>query len=173
MNSAINLAATAQTRARYNRITHFYDSLESGGEGRFKAWRQMLWLQVRGDILEVGVGTGKNLPYYPHGARVIAIDIADPMLDRAQKRAQELGVAADLRVGDVQALDFPDNSFDTVIATFVFCCIPTPWLRELGRVVKPGGQILLLEHVRVDRPLDGASDGLVEPARRTHLGRKY
>lgn len=165
MNSPIDLAATAQTRARYNRIARFYDSLESGGEGRFKAWRQMLWLQVRGDILEVGVGTGKNLPYYPRGARVIAIDIADRMLDRAQKRAQELGVAADLRVGDVQALDFPDNSFDTVIATFVFCSVPDPvqGLRELGRVVKPGGQILLLEHVRVDRPLMGRAMDLLSP----------
>ena len=74
-------------------------------------------------------------------------------------------VAADLRVGDVQALDFPDNSFDTVIATFVFCSVPDPvqGLRELGRVVKPGGQILLLEHVRVDRPLMGRAMDLLSP----------
>jgi ubiquinone/menaquinone biosynthesis C-methylase UbiE len=111
MKDAIDLAATAQTKARYNRIARVYDSIESGSERMFKAWRQKLWSQVWGDILEIGVGTGKNLPYYPRGARVIAIDIADRMLDRAQ----ELGVAVDLQERDVQALHFPDNSFDTVI----------------------------------------------------------
>lgn len=165
MYNVIDRSATDQTKARYNRIARFYDTIESGSEGMFKGWRKQLWLQTRGDILEVGVGTGKNLPYYPRRARVTAIDLADRMLALARQRAHELGVAVDLREGDVQALDFPDRTFDTVVATFVFCSVPDPirGLRELGRVAKPDGQILLLEHVRIERPVIGQLMDLFTP----------
>ena len=85
------------------------------------------------------------------------IDLADQMLVQAREHAQQLGISVELREGDAQALDFPDNSFDTAVATFVFCSVPDPvrGLRELNRVVRPGGQILLLEHVRIDRPVIG------------------
>lgn len=150
--SSIDRAATDATKARYNRVARFYDLSEALFERRFKPWREQLWRQARGSILEVGVGTGKNMPYYPRGAKVIGIDLADRMLGRARQRARALGVSIALREGDAQALPFPDNTFDTAVATFVFCSVPDPvrGLRELRRVVKPGGHILLLEHVRLD-----------------------
>lgn len=108
-------------------------------------------------MLEVGVGTGQSMDYYPRGPRVTAIDLSERMLQRASKRADELGLDVDLRVMDVQHLDFPDRTFDAVAATCVFCSVPDPivGLRELKRVVKPGGDIWLLEHVRIDRPVIG------------------
>jgi ubiquinone/menaquinone biosynthesis C-methylase UbiE len=111
---------------------------------------------VRGPkVLEVGVGTGRNISYYPAGIDITAIDLAPGMLERAQKVAAALHANVDLRLGDVQILDFPDNTFDDVAATFVFCTVPDPilGLREVARVLKPGGQLLLLEHVRAANPI--------------------
>lgn len=160
-----NREATATTRARYNRIAPIYDLFETLSEGRFKPWREKLWSHAHGEILEVGVGTGKNFPFHPRGAKITGIDLADQMLARARKRAQELGKSIDLREGDAQSLDFPDDSFDTVAATFVFCSVPDPvrCLRELNRVVKPGGKILLLDHVRIDKPIVGQVMDLLDP----------
>ncbi len=163
MNSYMDVMSSARTKARYNRIARLYDLVETMSEGRFKPWRQLLWSQARGNILEVGVGTGKNFPYHPRTAKVTGIDLSDQMLVRAQKRARHLGSTIQLSEGDVQALEFPDNSFDTAAATFVFCSVPDPvqGLRELNRVVKPGGQILLLDHVRINSPTIGRlMDGL-------------
>jgi ubiquinone/menaquinone biosynthesis C-methylase UbiE len=146
---------TARTEARYNRIAPIYDLMEVLPEQQFRSWREKLWTRVpEGRVLEVGVGTGKNLPYHPPEVQVVGIDISERMLERAQQRAEELGKAVDLRRMDAQHLDFADDSFDAAVATFVFCSVPdaVQGLRELGRVVKPGGRILLLEHVRVNEP---------------------
>jgi ubiquinone/menaquinone biosynthesis C-methylase UbiE len=127
----------------------------------FRKWRGLVWqavhthLQslnadgVRRKLLEVGVGTGKNLPYYPEGIKATAIDISEKMLERARKRAQKLGQDAALLPMDAQALAFPDESFDVVVATFVFCSVPDPvlGLREINRVLKPEGRVVLLEHM--------------------------
>lgn len=149
--------ATKLTRARYNRLAPIYNFLEAIPEIMFKPWRKKLLARAKGKILEIGVGTGKNFPHYPQGSSVTGIDIADRMLIIARKKASALGLSFDLREGDVQRLNLPDQSFDTVVATFVFCSVPDPirGLRELRRVVKPSGQILLLEHVRIDRPVIG------------------
>jgi phosphatidylethanolamine/phosphatidyl-N-methylethanolamine N-methyltransferase len=150
--------ATALTRTRYQRIAPLYDKIESLMEGRFRPWRQKLWQSVRGpEVLEVGVGTGKNIEFWPVNAEITAIDLTPEMLAIARQRAMSLDWDADLRLGDVQLLEFPSASFDSVVATFVFCSAPDPvqGLREIGRVIRPGGQILLLEHVRIDRPIIG------------------
>jgi ubiquinone/menaquinone biosynthesis C-methylase UbiE len=153
----VRAVSTELTKARYNRIAPLYNFIEAIPEMMFKPWRKKLLAKAQGTILEIGVGTGKNFPHYPSGASVTGIDIAERMLGFSRKKASDLGLPFDLGEGDVQNLHFPDNSFDTVVATFVFCSVPDPvqGLRELRRVVKPSGQILLLEHVRIDKPIIG------------------
>lgn len=149
---------TQKTRARYQRISTLYDFMEILPERRYKPWRERLWSLVKGPkVLEVGVGTGKNMPFYPKGLQITGIDLTPGMLDRARKRADDLKLDVDLRIGDAQALDFPDETFDSVVATFVFCSVPDPLLGlgQLVRVVKPAGQVILMDHVRSEQPLFG------------------
>lgn len=157
---------TAAARARYDRIAAIYDLIEAPMErGKFARWREKLWAEVKGPrVLEVGVGTGKNFPYYPKDATVTAIDFSPRMLDRARLRAEREKIRVDLRLMDVQNLEFPDNTFDSVVATFVFCSVPDAikGLQELRRVTKPDGKIFLLEHVR-PRGLAGTLADLLNP----------
>jgi ubiquinone/menaquinone biosynthesis C-methylase UbiE len=158
---------TTLTWDRYQRISQVYDLMEIIPERRYSSWRERLWSLVRGpEVLEVGVGTGKNLAFYPDGVRVTGVDLASGMLERARKRAVILNMDVTLILGDAQNLEFPDSSFDTVVATFVFCSVsdPVQGLRELGRVVRPDGQILLMEHVRSDKPLVGDLMDVLNPA---------
>jgi ubiquinone/menaquinone biosynthesis C-methylase UbiE len=101
-------------------------------------------------VLEIAVGTGRNFPYYPAGIRLTGIEISEEMLALARARAAELGREIDLRLGDAQSLDFPDASFDTVVCTFSLCSIPddAKAVAEARRVLRPGGRLLLIEHVR-------------------------
>lgn len=142
---------TEATRKRYERIAPIYDLMESLMErSNYGQWRGLLWNKVEGSrILEVGVGTGRNFPYYPASAEITAIDFSEKMLSRARQKAREHDVKVDLRQMDVQSLNFEDNTFDTVVATFVFCSVPDPvkGLMEIKRVCKPSGKVLLLEHV--------------------------
>lgn len=165
-HTAIDERATAITRGRYQRLSRIYDRMEALPEQRFHPWRRRLWSLVqRPHVLEVGVGTGKNMPFWPRNVSMTAIDLTPGMLERARRRAAELNLNADLYLGDVQALDFPDASFDTAVATFVFCSVPDPvlGLRESKRVVKPGGQVLLLEHVRSPNAAVGKLMDLLNP----------
>jgi ubiquinone/menaquinone biosynthesis C-methylase UbiE len=159
--------ATALARARYDRQAARYDRRQGLLEGMQRPWRKRLWSLVTGPrVLEVGVGTGLNMPFWPDHLHITATDFAPQMLARAEKRAAELGLDADLRVGDVQALEFRDAEFDTAVATCVFCSVPDPvqGFRELGRVVRPGGQIVLLEHMRPNHPLIAVMTDLLTPA---------
>lgn len=150
----IDPRATAATRARYDRIAPFYDAMECISERRIAPWRGAVWRHVIGPrVLEIGVGTGKNIPYHPPAMRVTAFDLSSRMLERACARAGVRRADLDLCQADAQALPFADASFDTAVGTFVFCSVPDPvlGLRELRRVLKPGGQLLLVEHVLSER----------------------
>jgi ubiquinone/menaquinone biosynthesis C-methylase UbiE len=138
---------------RYQRIAPLYDLLDLPFEyGRYRRIRPLMFQGLSGRLLDAGVGTGRNIPFYPPGASVTGVDLSPAMLTRARERARSLGAEVDLRQMDVTRLDFPDGHFDAAVATFLFCVLPEeadgPALTELGRVVKPGGTIRLLEYVR-------------------------
>lgn len=150
-------AATDAARRRYDRLSRYYNMMEWAAERKaFTGWRHRLWGLVEGPrVLEVGVGTGKNIPHYPEGLQLTAIDFSPGMLLHARELASRSGAPVDLREMDVQELDFPDGSFDSAITTFVFCSVPDPirGLREIRRVLRPGGRAVLLEHVLSRRPV--------------------
>jgi ubiquinone/menaquinone biosynthesis C-methylase UbiE len=116
----------------------------------FEGGREWVCSRARGDVLEVSIGTGRNLPFYGPDVRLTGIDVSAAMLVLAKRRAEGIGRAADLRVGDAQALELPDASYDTVVCTLALCSIPDPRaaVAEMKRVLRPGGRVLLLEHVR-------------------------
>ncbi len=147
----------AATRRRYNRIAGFYDLLEIFDERRFRPWRLRMLARASGRVLEVGIGTGKNIPCYPAGVELTGMDAAEGMLAAAQARSRRSGVPAGLALADVQALPFRDDTFDTAVSTFVFCSVPDPLLGllELRRVVRPEGRILMLEHLQGGRSAPG------------------
>ncbi len=124
------------------------------------------------------MGSGPSFSYYPVGAKVIAVDSHAGRIEAARQRAQATGRDVELRVMDAQRLEFPDGLFDCAVSTLVFCSVPDPvlGLRELGRVVKPGGEIRLVEHVRIDRPLVGTLMDCLDPlmmwVAREHLNRR-
>jgi len=163
----INQEATTLTRARYQRISPVYDRIEWLMERRLRPWREKLWQFVYGPrVLEVGVGTGKNIQFWPLNCKITAIDLTPGMLEMARQQARTLNRQQDdLFLADVQHLELPSAIFNTVVATFVFCSVPDPvqGLREIGRVVRPDGQILLLEHVRIGRPIIGTVMDLIAP----------
>ena len=159
---------SAAIRKRYDRIAPYFEGLEAVMEGLFfKNWRKRLWEKVDGyHILEVGVGTGKNFDYYPADARVTAIDFSKEMLKQAVHKKARKNISVELDLMDAQSLSFADNSFDTVIGSFVFCSVPKPikGLKELYRVCKPGGQVLLLEHVLSSNPVLAKVMNFINPA---------
>ena len=154
-------------RKRYDRIAPYFEGMEAVMEGLFfRNWRKRLWAKVEGHhILEVGVGTGKNFDYYPKDARITAIDFSEQMLKQAEQKRARKNVAVDLQQMDIQSLYFADNSFDTVICSFVFCSVPSAvkGLKEVYRVCKPGGQVLLLEHVVSSNRIIAAVMNLLNP----------
>ncbi len=159
--------ATELARKRYDRTAAVYDLCEAITETfGYRKWRKLLWDKAEGiHILEVGVGTGKNFSYYPPDVVITAIDFSDRMLKRAKDRASAQKMQTRLRQMDVQNLDFADNTFDTVVASLVFCSVPDPvrGLREVKRVCKPGGKIVLLEHVLSANTILGWLMNLVNP----------
>jgi len=138
---------------RYQRIAPLYDLLDLPFEyGRYRHIRPLLFQGLSGRLLDAGVGTGRNFPFYPPGSKVVGIDFSPAMLARAVRRSKASSASIKLMVMDVTKLDFPDASFDAAVATFLFCVLPDELqidaLRELGRVVKVDGVIRMLEYVR-------------------------
>jgi len=112
--------------------------------------RKRLFSQATGNVLDVGCGYGMNFPYLTHAAHITGVDFSPVMLEKAQALTRGTGLTVDLREGDAEALQFPDNTFDTVISTLSTCSFYNPLiaLQEMQRVCKPDGKILLIEHGR-------------------------
>jgi SAM-dependent methyltransferase len=152
------------------RIRAIYDQ---GGEAltpREGGWflgdsRQWLAGQARGDTLEVGIGTGLTLPYYAPDVRLTGIELSPVMLAMARRRATDLGLDASLRLGDAMRLDVPDASVDTVVFCLVLCTVPDDRgaIMEAARVLRPGGRLVALEHVRSPNPIVRFAERLWEP----------
>jgi len=156
------------TIERYQRIAPVYDLLDLPFEyGRYRRIRRLLFQGLSGRLLDVGVGTGRNFPFYPPGSQVVGIDISAAMLARAEPRRKSAAAEVELRQMDVTRLDIPGRTFDAAVATFLFCVLPeelqVPALKELGRVVKPGGPVRLLEYVRPQRTVRRVLARLWEP----------
>ena len=153
---------TLLTRKRYNRTSKIYDWMDRMIKSDL---RKRILSQARGKVLEVGVGAGKNLEYYPKDCEVTGIDLSPDMLERAREKAAKLNIPVQLLEMDAQTLEFSDNTFDAVVATCVFCSVPDPikGLSELKRVCKPEGKVILLEHVRSENPLLGKIMDIIDP----------
>ena len=155
------------TQRRYDRQAALFDLMEVPFEFlAFGKLRRRLWGDVDGAlVLEIGVGTGKNLPYHRAEARTVAVDISPRMLQRAARRARRLGRDVDLVLADAQHLPFPDSAFAAAADTFVFCSVPDPiaGLQEMRRVVRDGGRVHILEHVRARNPVVGRLMDLANP----------
>lgn len=134
-------------KRRYNRIARLYELLNPFIRIQ---WRKSLVENLSGTILEVGVGTGANLPYYSEQARVTGIDFSPKMLEQARLKLPVCRANISLKEMNIEKMDFTDHSFDVVVSTCVFCSVPNPvqGLREIRRVVKSDGVVLMLEHMR-------------------------
>jgi phosphatidylethanolamine/phosphatidyl-N-methylethanolamine N-methyltransferase len=164
-----------QVQRAYELYAPVYDVLFDWifAPGRAAAIRH-LGLAQGDSVLEVGIGTGLNLPLYPPVCRLTGIDLSQEMLDKAIERVQTLAVSdVILKVMDATAMDFADNEFDKAVATYTISAVPDPVsvLREMRRVVKPGGVIVILNHFRSERKLIGHVEDLVAPVC-TRLGWK-
>jgi ubiquinone/menaquinone biosynthesis C-methylase UbiE len=142
---------TALVREYYNQAAGHYDSwIERFDRVMLGRGRSRMCSRARGQTLEVAVGTGANLPYYPPDATITGVDLSPAMLSVAEERAQKLGLDVDLRVGDAASLDFPDEQFETATATLLMSTVPDPRraAQEMRRVLQPGGRLLILDFAR-------------------------
>jgi len=130
----------------------------------FGGGREWVCSRATGDVLEVAIGTGRNLPFYPEGVRITGLELSPVMLDLARRRATELGIDAELVEGDAETLPFSDNRFDTVVCALSLCSIPnsTKAIAEMVRVLKPGGRLLLFDHIGSSWPPIYAAQWLLE-----------
>src|SRR5437870_13104288 len=146
--------STQELACKYDGFARWYDWVEGVpdllGVSRL---RRRLLRRASGQVLEVAVGTGKNLRYYPRGCQIIAVDLSREMLNIARKRAGKLSIDVSLLLADAQALPFSDHSFDTVVSSLGTCTFPEPViaLQEMARVCRTDGRVLLVEHGRSNR----------------------
>jgi ubiquinone/menaquinone biosynthesis C-methylase UbiE len=150
----------------YDRWMRFYDSLMVG-DGR-----RRVCSRASGRTLELAIGTGLNLPFYPDGVHLTGVDLSPAMLAVAGRRARQLGINAELLLGDAYALNFPNDRFDTVVATLFLSTVPDPRraTAEIRRVLKPGGRLLLLDHVRSPIRAARLVERLLDPPMRKFAG---
>ncbi len=164
MSIKTNNRTENKIKKRYNRIAGIYDLLEKPMEYAFSGWRKEMLKDAQGKVLEVGIGTGKNIPHYPPDIQLTGIDFSEKMIARANDKYGHLPDVT-LIVMDAEDMDFDDNTFDTVVTSCVFCSVPDPvkGLREIRRVCKNGGLVLMLEHVRSQKKVIGKLMDVLNP----------
>lgn len=166
MHSRWQLSHKAIKRA-YAAVSPVYDLIFNRifFPGRVEAIK-LLEVGPEDRLLEVGIGTGLNLPLYPRHRQLVGIDISRRMLRRARKRVRKLNANyVHLAVMDAMQMGFPDDCFDRVLATYVISAVPDPIqvLREIRRVCRPKGHIIILNHFKSEHPIMGRLEGLVAP----------
>ncbi|NYH52076.1 MULTISPECIES: class I SAM-dependent methyltransferase [Nocardiopsis] len=144
---------TERVRGQWDQMARGYDRGERIQRLVLGGTRARLCGRARGRVLDVAVGTGHNLPYYPEDVEVTGVDLSPGMLAKARSRAAGLAAEVDLREGDAQDLPFGDGEFDTVVCALALCTIPDQYraLSEMRRVLRPGGLLLLVDHVEYTR----------------------
>lgn len=157
------MAKPERVREIYDQQAANYDAV--GGAGRLETMRAKLFSQARGDVLELGVGTGATFAHYPKLSSLTGLDLSEKMLEKARARADALPFLVELWQTDFQRIPFGDGSFDTVSSSLGLCGIPDPALlfSEIRRVLRPGGRLLALEHVRPPNAVLGLGADAIDP----------
>jgi len=138
------------TKQKWDSAAKSFDRLSAGDDRRFGPVKKRLFAKMQGKSLMVAAGTGNDFKHFPPGLDIVALDISPKMLELAAPRAIGYPGTLTLQEADVCNLPYPDDTFDTVVTVCTFCSVPKPilGLSELRRVLKPGGQILMFEHMR-------------------------
>ena len=158
---------TKKIKTRHNRLASFYDPLMGAMDMMIKSSDQgKLFSLVKGKVLEVGVGTGRNFSFYSSGIDITAIDYSPRMLEKARSKVHQARVPVTLLEMDAQNMAFADQSFDTVVTACVFCSVPDAikGLKEIRRVLKSDGRLVMLEHVRSENAALGKVMDWLNPA---------
>ena len=150
MSPLIQGPSRERLRRYWDKAAKSYDrEMDLFERGLLADGREWACRQASGDVLEVAIGTGRNLPFYLPDVRLTGVEFSPAMLEIARERASAVGREVDLRLGDAQALDLPDAAFDTVLCTLSLCAIPDERraIAEMKRVLRPGGRLMLVDHV--------------------------
>ena len=155
-------------RGKYQRLARLYDLLDLPFEyRRYQPLRREMWQGLSGDILDAGVGTGRNMAFYPRGAHVTGIDLSPAMLAHAKVRKEKFAADVNLMEADIMDTGLEDDDVDAVVATFLFCVLDAdqqmPALRELGRLCRNSGEIRILEYAISENPVRRAVMALWAP----------
>ena len=152
-------------RAKWNRAAGSFDLSSRGGERRWAERKREFFSGMRGRVLFLAAGTGLDFQFFPSGQEILAIDISEEMVERAKPRAEAYDGSIELRIADVQELELEDDSFDQVFTSCTFCSVPDPvkGLRELKRILKPGGELRMFEHTGSKWPPFSAMLHLMTP----------
>lgn len=150
---------------KWNKAAKTFDWMNNGVERRYGSYKRALFAKSRGKVMLVAAGTGLDFPLFPPDLDIVAIDFSPKMVERAELKATQYPGRLEVVEADVQDLKFPDESFDTVVTSCTFCSVPDPvqGLKEIRRVLKPDGQMLMFEHVRPGNFLLGAMMDVMTP----------
>jgi ubiquinone/menaquinone biosynthesis C-methylase UbiE len=147
-------------------FARYYDTLMKPVERRYiTRWREELLLHAKGEILEIGSGTGINFPLYREGGNVTALEPNLHMIKRAETRKKQASVPIRIVEGIAEKLPFANNHFDTIVVTLVLCSVDDPQLalEEMKRILKPDGKVLFLEHVEMEQPVYSSFQKILTP----------